>query len=356
MDEFLVLNSNNKKLWYQYFDRLPDSQKDFFLRPEYYTLFENKFTKAECFIFFNKKNIILYPYLKTNLTKKIYNNEKNNYYDIEGAYGYNGIFNIELDKSFVNKFQKIFTQFCISKNIISEFTRFNPILKNHIGLDNMDIKKINYNVILNLNQNWDVIYNNEFDYSIRKNYKKAKKNNLTTEIYNNSTITNKVLNLFTDIYYETLDRRDAGEFYYFDYIFFKNFIKNLKNSYTLFFVKYKNEYIACEIVLHTTNKSYSFLGGTKKYFYYLSPNDYLKVEIIKFLKNNQFEYFCLGGGLKTNDGIFKFKKKYSKNIVDFFIGTKIYNKNKYLLFTRLWSKKNPIKNKKYINFFQKYKL
>ena len=56
----------------------------------------------------------------------------------------------------------------------------------------------------------------------------------------------------------------------------------------------------------------------KKSYYYLSPNDYLKVEIIKYLKNKQFEYFCLGGGYEKNDGIFKFKKKYSKNIVDFY--------------------------------------
>lgn len=356
MDEFLVLNSRKKKLWYQYFDYLPSNQKDFFLRPEYYSLFEDKFTKAECFVFFNDKNIILYPYLKTNLTKKIFNREKKNYYDIEGAYGYNGIFNKENDNLFISKFEKKFSQFCVSKNIISEFTRFNPVLKNHIGFNLMNIKKINSNVILNLNQEWDKIYKNEFDYSIRKNYKKAKKNNLTIEIYEKSKVTSKVLSLFKDIYYETLNRRDAGEFYYFDDIFFNDLYKKLKNFYTLFFVKYNNKYISSEIVLHTANKSYSFLGGTKKNYYYLSPNDYLKVEIIKYFKNQQFEYFCLGGGFKNNDGIFKFKKKYSKNIIDFFIGTKIHNKQKYETFTKLWSDKNPSKYQKYINFFQKYKL
>ena len=34
-------------------------------------------------------------------------------------------------------------------------------------------------------------------------------------------------------------------------------------------------------------------------------------------------------------GIFKFKKKYSKNIVDFYIGTKIHNRQKYNSFTNL---------------------
>ena len=158
MDDFVVLNIKKKKLWYKYYNQLPYHQKDFFLRPEYYSLFENKFTKAECFVFFNKKNIILYPYLKTNLTKKIYNKEQINYYDIEGVYGYNGIFNLERDNLFLEKFEKTFSHFCASKNIISEFTRFNPILKNHIGFNHMNIKNINSNIILNLNQDWDKIY------------------------------------------------------------------------------------------------------------------------------------------------------------------------------------------------------
>ena len=60
----------------------------------------------------------------------------------------------------------------------------------------MNIKIINSNIILNLNQDWDKIYKNEFDYSIRKNYKKAKKNNLEIEIYDKSKVTNKILSLF----------------------------------------------------------------------------------------------------------------------------------------------------------------
>ena len=57
MDEFVVLNIRKKKLWYKYFNHLPYHQKDF-LRPEYYSLFENKFTKAECFVFNKKYNFI----------------------------------------------------------------------------------------------------------------------------------------------------------------------------------------------------------------------------------------------------------------------------------------------------------
>ena len=82
----------------------------------------------------------------------------------------------------------------------------------------------------------------------------------------------------------------------------------------------------------------------------------MKVEIIKYLKKNNFKFFCLGGGSKNDDGIFKFKKKYSKNVIDFYIGTKVHNLEKYNYFTNMWLTQNPTISSKYLNYFQKYKI
>ena len=62
-----------------------------------------------------------------------------------------------------------------------------------------------------------------------------------------------------------------------------------------------------------------------------APN--LKHEIIIYLKTKGVKYFCLGGGATVNDGIYKYKKSFSKDgNVDFYIGKKIYNIHFFFVF------------------------
>ena len=80
-------------------------------------------------------------------------------------------------------------------------------------------------------------------------------------------------------------------------------------------------------------------------------------EIIKFLNKNNYKFFNLGGGRsnKIDDTLFKFKKNFSDNLLDFYFGKMIIDKKKYNEVCTNWEKENPNKAIKFKNYVLKYR-
>jgi len=216
----------------------------------------------------------------------------------------------------------------MSENVIAEFVRFNPILKNHKLFADMEILNINKNIILDLTE--ENIWMNSYEHSTRKNVNKAIRNNLSVKIINSVDISDYDISTFHNIYINTMERNSAMNEYYYSKDFFKKFKTLLpKNSFYIFV--YKDEkVISVELVLFNRYIAYSFLGGTLPEYFQYRPNDFLKHNIIEKLLKLNLSYFNFGGGAKPEDGVFKYKKNFAKNgVYDFYIGKKIYNQKIY---------------------------
>ena len=100
--------------------------------------------------------------------------------------------------------------------------------------------------------------------------------------------------------------------------------------------------------------AYSFLGGTLSDFYKFRPNEILKHNLILFLKKNGLKKYCLGGGHKINDGIYKYKKKFSKDTdsYNFYIIKHIHDNIVYEKLCNEWQSLNKDINSDY---FLKYR-
>ena len=123
--KFEVLSLKDKKEWSALLSKLPIEQQDIYFTPEYYELYENNGDgKAQCFVFEENDEIALYPFLINSVNELGYDLD-NEYFDIQGAYGYNGIVSTTIDKDFINLFSKSFNIFCSNNNIIAEFQRIN---------------------------------------------------------------------------------------------------------------------------------------------------------------------------------------------------------------------------------------
>lgn len=352
MVNFKVLKLEDKNKWKVFLQRLPPEQQDIYYTPEYYSLYENYGDgEAMCFVFEKDGDIALYPFLINSVNSLGYDLDKE-YYDIQGAYGYNGVVTSSYEPNFIKEFYNEFNSFCSQKSIIAEFSRFHPILNNESFVQSyMSIIPEMDNVILNLED--DNIYFNSYEYSTRKNIKKAEKNNLIVEQYIGKDIKKYMINEFETIYRDTMKRNNADKYYLFNSSFFENIFKKLPNSVMLSFTKYKNQYISSEITPFSNYIAYSFLGGTYSDYFHLRPNDLLKHNIIIKLKELGLKYFCLGGG---SEGIVKFKKSFSKNgISKFYIGKKIHNPDIYNKVIRNWEMKYPEKTEKYKNYLLKYR-
>lgn len=351
---YKILNFKQEKEWKKYLELLPISQQDIYFTPEYYELSEkNGDGKAQCFVFEDNGDIAMYPFLVNSINELGYKLNAE-YYDIQGAYGYNGIVSSSYDINFRRKFFNAFNKYCKNNNIIAEFTRFNPILENHRFLNCLNIIKQNQNIILDLS-NKD-IWMNSYEHSTRKNINKAIRNGLKVKYFSGCEISNSYIQQFINIYMNTMTRSSADDFYYFNKEYFQKIAKKLSEN-ALFFFTIKDEItISCELVLLSKKIGYSFLGGTLSKYFEFRPNDILKHEIINVLKKRNYNYFCLGGGSCINDGIFNYKKKFAKNgIFDFYIGKKVYNQKIYDEVVRQWKEKYPKKKEKYKNRILMYR-
>jgi len=351
-----ILTSTQLETWQSYFRNLPDACADVYFSPYYYNIFEKLgHGNAFCFVLEEMGKYMLYPFLKKPIRPLGHIDTLLEFYDIEGAYGYNGVASNCNDPDFINSFGVRFCEYAKSENIIAEFTRFNPVNKNQIFSPYMQIVHANNNVVLDLTGK--NIWMDDYEHSTRKNVGKAQRNGCCVVYFPGNTVPDKFFDSFLAIYNDTMTRNNVDDFYFFPRSFFDMLRTDLDQS-TLFFFTCKDSIpISAEIVLHNNTTAYSFLGGTLTEYFPFRPNDILKHNIVQTLRERGIHHFCLGGGVTMNDGIFKYKRTFAKNgVTDFFIGKKIHNGVVYDSLVDKWEHKYPDKANKYKNFLLKYRM
>ncbi|UWX56093.1 hypothetical protein NYZ99_07250 [Maribacter litopenaei] len=72
---------------------------------------------------------------------------------------------------------------------------------------------------------------------------------------------------------------------------------------------------------------YSFSGGTDSEYFKLRPNEYLKINAVKWAHGEEMDFYMIGGGLSngSEDKLYQYKKKYFPldDDIDFYTGRKI---------------------------------
>jgi hypothetical protein len=216
----MILNLENKVQWDAFLNMLPKDKQDIYYSYNYYKL-HNIYGDGspECFVYKSDENIALYPFLKKSINEIGYNLNRE-YYDIEGAYGYNGVLSSTDDPEFIRKYFHEFSEYCKESNIVAEFTRFNPYITNyHLSADYMDIYFDRKTVGIDLNSEIEDIYSN-FSSSTRRGIQKALKNNLEIIIYKNNYPDKES---FIDLYSETMTRVNSSQYLFFNENYF-NFL------------------------------------------------------------------------------------------------------------------------------------
>ena len=328
MMSFKVLEAETEvdyKEWIYYWER---TDKDVFYHPNYVRLYTDDICSfTRCAIYENDENLIIYPFILRDMKKESFcPSDIKKAFDIITPYGYGGpiYFGSMNIKEIANQFWKEFTLWVNNNNIVSEFIRFalNPEYQiPYIGEYIYYSNNIECDLTIPGKEYWMI-----FEHKVRKNVKKALKNDIQIKV----DYSGEYLDIFLQIYYSTMERRSADESYFFPKSYFLKLIDTLANQFVLFHAFYNNKIISTELVLSSEKTIYSFLGGTYSEFYDLRPNDLLKYEIINWGRENNKLKFNLGGGYKPGDGIYKYKYSFAPNgEKPFYIGKKIYNSELY---------------------------
>jgi len=333
-------------------------------QPEYLKLWEiNGDGKATLFFYEDTCGIVLYPFLIRSLDTLAFISKemsKDNY-DITTPYGYGGPLVKAYDSSktdlLVANFQLEFLDFCKGNNIVSEFVRFHPLLENHkYFLNYLNIETANYVVYVDLSLSEEQIWKN-YEYNNQKNIKKAIR--MGVEIIIDTNL--DYMDEFIEVYYHTMQRENAKNYYFFSKEFFEFLYLYLRNNAIIFLSKIENKMVSVELALYDNTVIYSFLGGTLEEYFPFRPNNILKHELILWAKKRNIKYYLLGGGYLPNDGIFRYKRSFAKNgVKDFYIGKKIHDIGKYTRFEEAFNsnfiKLYPHINPAQIKYFPIYRF
>ena len=158
-----IVNLEDPYSWDCYLNKLSFAYRDIYFTPSYYSLYQNYGDgDAQCFIFEKDGNIALYPFLKNPITPLGYQLDKE-YYDIQGAYGYNGLIASTDDAGFIAGFGAAFDAWCQENNIVAEFMRFHPLLNNQkLTSPKMKTFFSRHTVALDLSLSLDEIWTQQF--------------------------------------------------------------------------------------------------------------------------------------------------------------------------------------------------
>ncbi len=258
------------------------------------------------------------------------------YYDITTPYGYGGPIieyladnNPKTKKKLLKNYERDFEEYCEKNNIVSEFIRFHPIIGNAKDFESLyNLKEIQKTIAIWNNKGRP--FEEEFSSNARKRIRKNLKEGMTYEIIKSPVD----LDAFKKIYYETMDRAEALEKYYFKKEYFQFIIDNLKENTLLVNIKTEDEIIIASAICFIYKDMYLHihLSGTKKEYIKHSPAYLLRYAISEWSYENGYKYSHGGGGTTSSpeDTLFLFKKQFSKEKpCQFYLGKRVYNKKIY---------------------------
>ncbi|THD31528.1 GNAT family N-acetyltransferase [uncultured Flavobacterium sp.] len=299
-------------------------EREPYFSSRYMNIFSGGFENLIYFLFESDETgatILMPGYLKPI----VIGGERTSYFDFITPYGYTGpLFSPNISVSDIMEFWKCVDQWYVDNNVVTEFVRFNLLGNEAHYSGNVFPTMLNIKgKILDEENQW-----RDFDYKVRKNVNKAKREGLTSRIYFREIKDEEILE-FHRIYIQTMERTNANASFSYSFEQFKTFITQ-NNNVAICTVYFELTPISSELLLISKDSIFSFLGGTNEEYFYKRPNDFLKIEALNWARNNEKKYYVLGGGYGFEDGIFKYKKSFFPNdVVNYFTGRKIVNNDTY---------------------------
>lgn len=287
-------------------------------------------------------------FIKRKIPINIFEKE---YYDIITPYGYGGpIINFSNGnkEKLLQDYEKAFKKFCEENDIVSEFVRFHPIFNNALDFQYIYNSEHIRNTLGTDLEKYENPVAQEFSKSCRKNIRQALNKGITFKITEKP---NNISN-FKEIYYSTMDRNNAIDYYYFDDEYFNNILNNFSDNLVLVEAIFEEKTIACGLYFVYNKMIHIHLSGTLSEYLYLSPAYILRYAITLWGKENGYKLIHHGGGRSNlfDDSLYKFKKSFAQNTeFNFYIGKRIWNES---IFNLLCEYKNVDKN---IDFFPPYR-
>lgn len=303
--------------------------KDLYFEPNYGKLNEEiEEGKSTVFEFDGKYGKVYHMFIKREIEQKV---DGNTWYDLITPYGYGGPIILECQENkeefLIEEFNREFEKYCLNNSIVSEFIRFHPMYDNARDFEKMyDVSYIRNTIATDLEASDDP-FQSEFSKSCRKNVRRALRDGISYRISESPDD----INNFKEIYYSTMDRNEANDYYYFENEYFDKCLELLKDKIILVEASFEEKTIAMGFYFVYHKNIHIHLSGTLSQYLKLSPAYILRYAVTEWGKENGYKYIHHGGGRSNSedDSLYKFKKQFGNTEFKFHIGKKIWNEEVY---------------------------
>jgi hypothetical protein len=301
------------------------SQKDIFFDYEYLVVNDNHENGNTFIALFHNQNQILASYA---FVKRSFIHKNESLFDLITPYEYGGVLIHSGGNSAFIKFKTAFEGYCNENDIITDFQRVDPFINDQVEryAEEIDLNLINENIYVDLKESEEKIFSN-FHKNNRRDVRYAIRNGVTIESHAPSK---KSINIFYNIYKETMEGKDANQFYYFNESYFKA-LETISPDKLSVFIAYNkdNVPISSALILKKADYCHYHLSGTNRDYAKLCGNNLLLYKVISIMKKKGKEYFHLGGAAKSQEGLYRFKKKFSKKTIPYYIVKRVFNNYLY---------------------------
>ena len=304
---------------------------DIYFDPKFSELYDHiEGGKTEHFVFECEYGSVSHTFIKRPIPQLV---DGKQYYDLVTAYGYGGpvIMNLAQGaekEQLLEAFYKAYAEYCARNQIVSEFVRFHPLFGN--AEDFKSVFHVEYlrNTIGTDLKNHPDFMAEEYSRRCRKNINQALRKGITAEVIEAP----ESLKEFETIYYATMDRNNAAEYYYFEDDYFAKCLQYYRNNILLVKAQYEGKTIAAGFYFIWNKTVHIHLSGTLSEYLFLSPAYILRYAVTQWAVEHGMEMIHHGGGRSNDpeDSLYKFKKQFGENTeFPFCVGKKIWNEEIY---------------------------
>lgn len=275
------------------------------------------------------------------------------YYDIVTPYGYGGpIVTEEYDKAkLLEEYRERFAAYCSENDIICEFVRYHPILKNYEDFTSIYENVFSRHTVGTNLADYEDPVQSEFSKSARREVKKGEKAGVICKVFPHPDD----LSVFRALYEETMDRNHANAMYYFPDKYYEILTGMLRDSVLEIRAYLDEKIIASEIYFITNRLMHAHLLGSNQIMLEIGGGAILEATAARWGKANGYRYIHHGGGRSSepDDPLYLYKKKFGKNTeFDFYIGKKVWDPEIYNKAVSMRLSLGEIKNPAYFPIYR----
>ena len=327
-----ILRVSDTNKWHEILNRF--SQTDIYFLPEYHTAYEvNGDGVAYAFVVQSDEHLLFYPFFLRSINRVGVELLTAPWYDIETVYGYSGPLATTSDPTFLSEAWRLFGGWCSEQQVVAEFIRFNPLVKNWSYVDQScrvtsDRKTVIMNLACTEAELW-ASYPSIHRNMVRKAINKG--------LMGEELSLADGMDVFRQLYYSTMERNQASAYYYFSDAYF-NYLRNLTANIRVFVVRLQSEIIAAALFLHHGDCLHYHLAASVLKHKSFAPNNLLLHTVAIWGQRQGLHRLHLGGGRTSSpeDSLFRFKASVSNLRLSYYQGRRVHHSAMYEQLCSMW--------------------